>query len=161
MPYDATQIHDWQIAEAAEAKMPTPDQWRGRLGLEPGDRVAVCMPMVPEILSILYGCFKAGMTVVPIFAGFGPGAIAARIEDSGARLLFTADCLMRRGRRLPLAEKMPDSVVGTSPPTTNFKSRLQQSQPARSRACRLSPIPLITQRNPRWTRTRSARLRPH
>ena len=31
-----------------------------RLGLEPGDRVALCMPMVPEILAILYGCFKAG-----------------------------------------------------------------------------------------------------
>jgi acetyl-CoA synthetase len=46
--------------------------------------------MVPEILSILYGCFKAGLTVVPIFAGFGAGAIATRLEDSGARVLFTA-----------------------------------------------------------------------
>ncbi len=80
------------------------------LGLEPGDRVAVCMPMVPEILSILYGCFKAGMTVVPIFAGFGAGAIAARIEDSGARLLFTTDHMTRRGKRLPLAEKIPAGI---------------------------------------------------
>jgi acetyl-CoA synthetase len=77
------------------------------LGLEAGDRVAMCMPMVPEILSILYGCFKAGMTVVPIFAGFGTGAIAARLEDSGARVWFTADHLERRGKLLPLAEKMP------------------------------------------------------
>jgi len=68
------------------------------------------MPMVPEILSILYGCFKAGLTVVPIFAGFGPGAIATRLEDSGARLLFTADHLRRRGKRLPLVEKMPKGV---------------------------------------------------
>jgi methylenetetrahydrofolate dehydrogenase (NADP+)/methenyltetrahydrofolate cyclohydrolase/formyltetrahydrofolate synthetase len=37
MPYDATQLQDWQIAEAAEANMPTPDEWRGRLGLEPGE----------------------------------------------------------------------------------------------------------------------------
>ena len=80
------------------------------LGLEAGDRVAVCMPMVPEVLSILYGCLKAGMTVVPIFAGFGAGAIATRIEDSGARVLFTAECLTRRGKRLPLAEKMPDGI---------------------------------------------------
>ncbi len=80
------------------------------LGLEPGDRVAVCMPMVPEILSILYGCWKAGMTAVPIFAGFGAGAIATRIADSGARLLFTAEWLTRRGKRLPLAEKMPGAV---------------------------------------------------
>ena len=80
------------------------------LGLEPGDRVALCLPMVPEVLSILYGCFKAGMTVTPIFAGFGAGAIAGRIEDSGARALFTAESLMRRGKRLPLAEKMPGTV---------------------------------------------------
>ena len=78
-----------------------------RLGLSPGDRVALCMPMVPEILSILYGCFKAGMTVVPIFAGFGAGAIATRLEDSGARVIFTADYLERRGKRIPLLEKIP------------------------------------------------------
>lgn len=77
------------------------------LGLESGDRVALCMPMVPEILSILYGCFKAGMTVVPVFAGFGTGAIAARIEDAGARVLFTADQMERRGKLLPLAGKLP------------------------------------------------------
>ncbi len=34
MPYDATAMQDWEIAEAAEAKLPTPDQWRERLGLE-------------------------------------------------------------------------------------------------------------------------------
>ena len=83
------------------------------LGLEPGDRVALAMPMVPEILSILYGCFKAGMTAVPIFAGFGSGAIATRIQDSGARVLFTADRLERRGKLLPLLEKMPATVERT------------------------------------------------
>jgi len=77
------------------------------MGLQAGDRVALCLPMVPEILSILYGCFKAGLTVVPIFAGFGEGAIATRLEDSRARVVFTATHLERRGKRLPLAEKIP------------------------------------------------------
>jgi acetyl-CoA synthetase len=81
-----------------------------KLGMQPGDRVALCMPMVPEILAILYGCFKAGLVVVPIFAGFGTGAIATRLEDSGARVLFTAPHLTRRGKLLPLAEKMPAGV---------------------------------------------------
>ena len=89
------------------------------MGLEAGDRVALCLPMVPEVLSILYGCFKAGLTVVPIFAGFGEGAIATRLENSGARVLFTADHLERRGKRLPLLEKMPRDiqtiVVGAEP----------------------------------------------
>jgi len=79
-------------------------------GLVPGDRVGLCLPMVPEILSILYGCFKAGLTVVPIFAGFGAGAIATRLADAGARVVFTAGSLERRGRRLPLAEKIPAGI---------------------------------------------------
>jgi acetyl-CoA synthetase len=78
------------------------------MGLEIGDRVALCLPMVPEILPVLYGCFKAGLTAVPIFAGFGAGAIASRLEDSGARVLFTAESLERRGKRIPLAVKMPE-----------------------------------------------------
>jgi acetyl-CoA synthetase len=80
------------------------------MGLQPGDRIALCLPMVPEILSILYGCFKAGLTVAPIFAGFGAGAIATRLEDSGARVVFTAEHLERRGKKLPLAEKIPAGI---------------------------------------------------
>src|SRR5581483_3009937 len=76
-------------------------------GIREGDRLALCMPMVPELLSIVYGCFKLGAAIVPIFSGFGSGAIAARLEDSGARVLFTADHLERRGKRLPLLEKIP------------------------------------------------------
>ena len=59
-------------------------------------------------LSILYGCFKAGLTVVPIFAGFGSGAIATRVEDSrGAGGVHGGRTWTRRGKALPLAEKMP------------------------------------------------------
>jgi acetyl-CoA synthetase len=84
-----------------------------KLGLEAGDRVALCMPMVPEILAVLYGCVRAGLIVVPIFAGFGAGAIATRLKDSGARVLFTAPHLTRRGKQLPLAEKIPPIVEHT------------------------------------------------
>ena len=91
-----------------------------RLGLRQGDRVALSMPMSPQILPIFYGCLKAGLTLVPIFAGFGSGAIATRLQDSGARVVFTADHLERRGKRLPLAEKIPPIaehtvIVGSEP----------------------------------------------
>ncbi len=75
------------------------------LGLRKGDRVALLMPMVPGVVSILYACFKLGIIVVPIFSGFGPSAVATRLEDSGARVLFTADFLERRGSLLPLKAK--------------------------------------------------------
>lgn len=72
------------------------------MGVRKGDRVALYMPMVPEILVILYACFKLGLIVVPIFSGFGPGALETRLENSGARVLFTADSLERRGKNIPL-----------------------------------------------------------
>ncbi len=75
-----------------------------------GDRVALCMPMVPEVVTILYACFKLGLIVVPIFAGFGSGAIATRLRDSDARLVFTADYLQRRGKRIPLKEKVSEAA---------------------------------------------------
>jgi acetyl-CoA synthetase len=84
------------------------------LGLQQGDRVALFMPMVPEVVVILYACFKLGVIVVPIFSGFGPPAVATRLADSGARMLFTADFLERRGNRLPLKEKADEAAQNAS-----------------------------------------------
>jgi len=79
------------------------------MGIERGDRVALCMPMIPEVVTILYACFKLGAIAVPIFSGFGTGAIAARLEDSGAKVVFTAESLTRRGRELPLRAKVEEA----------------------------------------------------
>ena len=81
------------------------------IGLAPGDRVALYMPMVPEVVMILYACFKLGLVAVPIFSGFGYGATAVRLQDSGAKVLFTADFLERRGRRIPLKEKADEALA--------------------------------------------------
>jgi acetyl-CoA synthetase len=70
--------------------------------VETGDRVGLYMPMVPEVVSILYGCFKAGAIAVPIFSGFGVDATATRIEDPEVDVLFTADGFYRRGDRMTL-----------------------------------------------------------
>jgi len=53
-------------------------------GIEKGDTVGLYMPMVPEVTSILYGCFEVGAIAVPIFSGFGVDATATRIEDPDA-----------------------------------------------------------------------------
>ncbi|HXA07360.1 MAG TPA: AMP-binding protein [Bryobacteraceae bacterium] len=80
------------------------------LDLAKGDRVALIMPLIPEVITILYGCFKLGLIVVPIFAGFGATAISTRLEDSGARVVFTADHARRRGKLLPLKEKVDQAL---------------------------------------------------
>src|SRR5260370_15307910 len=82
------------------------------LGVQKGDRVALCMPMVPEVVTILYACFKLGAIAVPIFSGFGPSAIAARLSNSGAKVVFTADYLERRGKRIPLKSKVDEASQG-------------------------------------------------
>lgn len=85
-----------------------------KLGLQKGDRVAVYMPMVPEVVVILYACFRLGLIMVPVFSGFGPAAVAARIEDSGARLIFTADGMERRGKFIELKVKA-DAALDKAP----------------------------------------------
>jgi acetyl-CoA synthetase len=84
------------------------------LGLRAGDRVALVMPMLPEVVTVLYACFKLGLIAVPVFAGFGPAAIATRLEDCSARVVFTADQLERRGRQLPLKDKLDQALEGTA-----------------------------------------------
>jgi acetyl-CoA synthetase len=80
-------------------------------GLDPGDRVALVMPMVADVVVVLYACFKLGLIPVPIFAGFGVGAIVSRLQDSGARLVFTAESLTRRGQNIPLIEKVREAAA--------------------------------------------------
>ncbi len=80
------------------------------IGIKTGDRVALCVPMAPELLTVIYACLKLGAIVVPIFSGFGPSAIASRIEDSGARLIFTEETLVRRGRAVPLRKKVLEAI---------------------------------------------------
>ena len=68
------------------------------LGLGRGDVVGLFLPMTPEIVVALLAVAKIGAVSLPLFSGFGAGAVAARLADAGARLLFTADAMPRRGR---------------------------------------------------------------
>lgn len=81
------------------------------LGPRQGDRVALIMPMTADVVTILYAAFKLGLIVVPIFAGFGSSAMASRLQDSGACLIFTADHLTRRGKTLPLLQTVREAAA--------------------------------------------------
>ena len=80
-------------------------------GIDTGDTVALYMPMVPEVISILYGCFKIGAIAVPIFSGFGVEATATRIEDPECSVLFTGDGFQRRGDEVTLKRTVDDAIV--------------------------------------------------
>lgn len=72
--------------------------WLKRAGLRKGDRAAVYMPMVPEIVPVMLGIIRAGGIFVPLFSGFGREAIRIRLEDSEARFVFASDASYRRER---------------------------------------------------------------
>lgn len=74
------------------------------LGIRPGDRVGIYLPMVAEVAVALFACFQVGALAVPVFSAFGPDALAVRLEDAAARVLFTADGGFRRGQAVPILE---------------------------------------------------------
>ncbi|ODR79671.1 acetyl-CoA synthetase [Haladaptatus sp. W1] len=79
-------------------------------GIETGDTVGLYMPMVPEVISILYGILKVGAIAVPIFSGFGTDATATRIEDSECSVLFTGDGFYRRGSEVVLKNTADEAI---------------------------------------------------
>jgi len=72
------------------------------IGLEPGDRVAIYMPMVPELPIAMLACARVGLVHSVIFGGFSAEAIKDRVNDAGARAVITADGGWRRGQLVPL-----------------------------------------------------------
>ena len=76
------------------------------LGMEPGDAVAVDMPMHAESVAIYLGIVKAGCAVVSIADSFAPGEIATRLRIGKAKAIFTQDAIYRGGKRLPLYDKV-------------------------------------------------------
>ncbi len=95
-----------------------PTGWPTRCATSASRRATVSrsyMPMVPEVVMILYACFKLGLIAVPIFSGFGYDAAAVRLQDSGAKVLFTADFLERSGRLIPLKQKADEALAQRRP----------------------------------------------
>ena len=71
-------------------------------GVGKGDRVAIYLPMVPELVIAMLACARIGAVHSVVFGGFSASALRSRIQDSSARLLITADEGIRGGRKVPL-----------------------------------------------------------
>ncbi len=95
------QVTTWTYAELADRVTRAASALRN-LGIRRGDTVGVYLPMMAEVAIILPACFKVGAIVIPIFSGFAPRAVAERLRDAGARLLFTATYGLRRGMHVDL-----------------------------------------------------------
>jgi acetyl-CoA synthetase len=81
------------------------------LGVEAGDRVAIYMPMCPDAAVASHACAHLGAVQVPIFSGFAAAAVVQRLQDSGARVVLTADWSLRRGKRVPMRETVEEALA--------------------------------------------------
>src|SRR6267378_5748412 len=82
-----------------------------RLGVRPGDRIGIYMPMCPEVAISVLATAKIGAVIIPIFSGYGAEAIATRLQDAEAKVLICADGFYRRGQVVPMKETADRALV--------------------------------------------------
>jgi acetyl-CoA synthetase len=81
------------------------------LGIQRGDRVAIYLPMIPELAIAMLACARIGATHSIIFGGFSASALVDRINDAQARLVVTADGGYRRGSVVELKKAVDEALV--------------------------------------------------
>ncbi|GAC1491754.1 MAG: acetate--CoA ligase [Candidatus Limnocylindrales bacterium] len=84
------------------------------LGVKKGDRVAIYMPMVPELPAAMLACARIGAPFTVVFGGFSAEALSGRINDSQAKVLITADGGYRKGSIVPLKKNADEAVALTT-----------------------------------------------
>ena len=89
-----------------------------QLGVGHGDRVAVYLPMIPELPVVLLACARIGAVHSVVFGGFSAESLRDRMNDMQATLLVTADGGYRRGGIVPL-KQISDAALDGSPSVEN------------------------------------------
>ena len=84
-----------------------------RMGVKTGDRVALYMPMVPELAIAMLACARIGATHSIIFGGFSADSLKDRINDAGCKLVVTADGGFRRGTEVRLKPAVDEALAQT------------------------------------------------
>jgi acetyl-CoA synthetase len=84
------------------------------LGVQRGDRVAIYLPLIPELVIAMLACARIGAVHSVVFGGFSSESLRDRINDSQCRVLITADGGYRRGSLVPL-KQMADEALRETP----------------------------------------------
>jgi acetyl-CoA synthetase len=85
------------------------------LGVRPGDRVVIYMPLIPEAVIAMQACARIGAVHSVVFGGFSSNAVKDRIEDAGARLVVTADGGWRGGNAVELKRAVDKALADGCP----------------------------------------------
>jgi acetyl-CoA synthetase len=84
-----------------------------RAGVSKGDRVALYMPMIPELAVAMLACARIGATHSIVFGGFSADSLRDRINDAGCKLVVTADGGWRRGKEVKLKPTVDEAIRQT------------------------------------------------
>ena len=83
------------------------------LGVVRGDRVALYLPLIPELAIAMLACARIGAVHSVVFGGFSAESLRDRINDAKATLLVTSDGGWRRGNVVPLKRMADEALEGT------------------------------------------------
>ncbi len=83
------------------------------IGVGRGDRVAIYLPMIPELPAAMLACARIGAVHSVVFGGFSAESLRDRINDSECKVLITADGGYRRGGVVPLKANADEALEGT------------------------------------------------
>ena len=104
-------VRDWRYADLDREVCRLAGGLR-TLGIARGDVVAIYLPNVPEAVFALLAVAKIGAIVMPLFSGFGAGALRTRLVDSGAVAILTIDGIVRRERASPMKAIADEAAAG-------------------------------------------------
>jgi acetyl-CoA synthetase len=93
------------------------------LGVRPGDRVAIYLPMCPEVAAASHACAHVGAVQVPIFSGFAAPAVRQRLEASEAKVVICASGSFRRGRWSSMRDVVDEATSGLDVPVVEWDRR--------------------------------------
>ena len=96
------------------------------LGVNKGDRVALYMPLIPELAIAMLACARIGAVHSVVFGGFSAESLRDRINDAQASVLVTADGGYRRGQVVPLKQTADEALRDT--PSIQHVIVVQRSQ---------------------------------
>ena len=99
------------------------------LGVKKGDRVALYMPLIPELAIAMLACARLGAVHSVVFGGFSSESLRDRINDSQCSVLVTADGGYRRGQLVPLKQMADEALKDT--PSIRHVVVVQRDQTAR------------------------------
>ena len=88
------------------------------LGVKKGDRVAIYMPMIPELAISMLACARIGAIHSIVFAGFSSNSLSDRIIDAGAKIVITTDSGIRGAKEIPV-KNIVDEALKTCPDVKN------------------------------------------